>query len=108
MHKFTKGPWRISKHSPCRIYANSEASGHAIARTYGPELNGIGVCELTGPVNHADAKLIAAAPEMLDALYLALQFIEESIDGERSLPIDEALNKIQKVIKKATQGDHHE
>lgn len=100
MHKFTKGPWRVGHFEKCRIYAGA---GHSIARTYGPELNGIGVCSLTGPMNRADAQLIAAAPEMLDALYLALQFVEESMEPEdkRSLSVDDALSKIQKVIKKA-------
>jgi hypothetical protein len=68
MSKHTPGPWEIGNapHSDCRIYAPSEV--HAIAKTYGPDLNGIGVCALTGPMNRADARLIAAAPELLKAL----------------------------------------
>jgi hypothetical protein len=68
MSKHTPGPWEVGNapHSDCRIYAPSEV--HAIARTYGPDLNGIGVCALAGPMNQADACLIAAAPELLKAL----------------------------------------
>lgn len=66
--KHTPGPWVIGKKpdAHCRIYAPSET--HAIARTYGPDLNGIGVCALTGPLNEADARLIAAAPDLLKAI----------------------------------------
>ena len=64
----TPGPWCVGQYpdAHCRIYAPKET--HAIARTYGPELNGIGVCRLTGQQNAADAVLIAAAPELLDVL----------------------------------------
>jgi hypothetical protein len=56
---------------------------HAIARTYGPDLNGIGVCDLTGPKNAADARLIAAAPELLEALQGMLNIVSDSygVDG---------------------------
>jgi hypothetical protein len=68
MSQHTPGPWEVgpAPHGDCRIYATSE--DHAIARTYGPDLNGIGVCALTGPMNRADAFLIAAAPDLLEAL----------------------------------------
>lgn len=72
----TPGPWSIGKppHGHCRIYA--PGNNHAIARTYGPDLNGIGVCALTGPTNAADALLIAQAPAMfevvLDIISMAL------------------------------------
>ncbi len=57
--KHTPGPWRMGrKGNECRIYADPDQ--HAIARTYGPSLNGIGVCELTVPENKADARRIVA------------------------------------------------
>ena len=61
---WTPGPWHVgpSPTGNCRIYSKSET--HAIARTYGPDLNSIPTCELTGPNNAADAALIALAPEM--------------------------------------------
>ena len=63
---WTQGPWNVGPkpHGHCRIYAAGET--HAIARTYGPELNGIGVCELTGPKNHADAIAISELPILLE------------------------------------------
>ena len=83
--KHTPGPWHVGFGSggDCRIY--SDAESHAIARTYGPDLNGIGLCELTGPKNRADARLIAAAPEMLEVLIeLSKSFIGTYFDDERS------------------------
>lgn len=69
-------PGKQDAGSDCRIYAPTE--NHAIARTYGPELNGIGVCSLTGPKNKADARLIAAAPELLAALELLMGALDNS------------------------------
>ena len=68
MSSHTPGPWKVDSapHGDRRIYAPSEV--HAIAITYGPDLNGIGICALTGPMNKLDARLIAAAPELLAAL----------------------------------------
>lgn len=72
--KHTPGPWHMGrKGNECRIYADRDQ--HAIARTYGTGLNGIGVCELTGPENKADAILIAAAPELLEALVALLPHV---------------------------------
>lgn len=59
---WTRGPWTIGPppDGHCRIYSPHES--HAIACTYGPDLNGIGTCRLTGPKNAADAALISEAP----------------------------------------------
>ena len=67
---WTQGPWGIGPKplGHCRIYAPSEV--HAIARTYGPTLNNVGVCQLTGPRNYADAALISLAPAMADVIGL--------------------------------------
>ena len=63
---WTPGPWKLGQapHGHRRIYASQET--HAIARTYGQELNGIGVCELTGPKNQADAVAISELPVLLE------------------------------------------
>lgn len=73
---WTPGPWRTgpTPHGHCRIYADSEV--HAVARTYGEELNSIGICELTGPRNAADAVVISLAPEMLEVV-LHIAFSDE-------------------------------
>lgn len=99
--KHTPGPWTVGPkpYYHCRIYASSE--NHAIARTYGPELNGIGVCSLTGPQNEADARLIAAAPDLLESLrglYAAMACYEKT--PEETLALDYA----SEAIAKATGG----
>ena len=81
MSKHTPGPWYVGRQGNlCRIYAEGEP--HAIARTYGPGLNGIGVCELTGPRSVADARLIAAAPELLEVVIAFMDAIHLAPDME--------------------------
>lgn len=79
---YTPGPWYVGfpPYGNCRIY--SRAENHAIAKTYGPGLNEIGVGELTGPKNAADAVLISAAPELLQAL-IRMVNIYDAMNGPR-------------------------
>lgn len=98
----TPGPWRTGKvpHGDCRVYSDSHE--HAIARTYGPDLNGIGVCQLTGPTNKADALLIAAAPELLEAVYLCACYVQ-LVHLVNPTPESKAhLGLLESVIKKVT------
>lgn len=55
--KHAPAPWHVGEKYPTDIYANR--AGHAIARTCNPQIDG--ECE-------ANARLIAAAPELLEAL----------------------------------------
>ena len=50
-----------------------------------------------------DARLIAAAPDLLDALYLALPFVEDHEGSEIYKPgaVAEAIRKIRAAIDKA-------
>ena len=101
MSKHTEGPWRVgvTEDSACRIYAD-EYPDHAIARTYGQDLNGIGICQLTGPQNRADARLIAAAPELLAALADCVAHMHWT------QPLGEAaLKKAKAAIAKATGSE---
>lgn len=94
--KHTPGPWCMGrKGNECRIYADRDQ--HAIARTYGTGLNGIGVCELTGPENKADARLIAAAPELLAALKGMLEVFGDEFGMGDSSVCDDARAAIAKV-----------
>lgn len=97
--KHTPGPWFTLKkpHGHCRIFAPSE--GHAIARTYGPELNGIGVCSLTGPQNEADARLISAAPCLLSALQV---LVRDCSAVNAGIELEPAIYQAQAAINKAT------
>ena len=103
MTKHTPGPWRVgvTEDSDCRIYADAYPD-HAIARTYGQDLNGIGICQLTGPKNKADARLIAAAPELLSALWaMATSF--HAVRGMED-HMKQAAEMARAAIEKATGG----
>ena len=67
---WSKGPWSLGakKHGHCRIYSLDET--HAIARTYGEQLNGITCCSKTTPQNAIAARMIAAAPDMTQVIAL--------------------------------------
>ena len=53
-----------------------------------------------------DARLIAAAPDLLDALYLALPFVEDHEGSEIYKPgaVAEAIRKIRAAIDKAEEA----
>lgn len=69
MSKHTPGPWHVGNKYPADVYA--ARAGHAIARAVNPQCDG--ECE-------ANARLIAAAPELLEALNLAVKLLRENID----------------------------
>ena len=111
MSQHTKGPWHVGNGCRCRIYSPDD--GHAIARTYGEELNGIGVCELTGGENEADARLIAQSPAMLEELESAYAMLSELLEFLRAMGgmgvsrqkrslIAKRVNSIRNVILDAT------
>lgn len=109
MSQHTPGPWRVGRapDGDCRIYADSET--HALARTYGPDLNGIGVCALNGIRNKFDAQLISAAPDLLsEAVHASaiLAAIYVNFQGVLSATICDAINvridALEAAIGKAT------
>jgi hypothetical protein len=92
MSKHTPGPWYVGKtiDSDCRIY--SPAGTHAIARTYGPDLNGIGVCRLTGPENRADARRIVACVNACEGISTeAIEVISKMGGVQHKMPVTAAL-----------------
>ena len=109
---WTKGPWATGPHphGHCRISAPGEP--HAIARTYGPDLNGIGVCELTGPKNAADAALICEAPVLAEVAALVFSWAEQNKHqiprgpGEFDLltAIHLATGAIERIIEKSSEA----
>ncbi len=82
--KHTPGPWRIVG-----------ADGYATA-IWGPEAQD--VVPETAPMNQANARLIAAAPDMFAALKLAEAFI--ALQG-KGFGYDEAIESIRAAIAKA-------
>ena len=88
--KFTPGPWEYGEERGCcrEIHADNGPELYAIAQTrHGdPE-----ICE-------ANARLIAAAPDMLDALIAVVDFIE----GKPGAP--EPFGIVRAAIAKATDN----
>lgn len=80
MSKHSPGPWTIGKVSHAEQHVDIDSLNHdpfvgcdewrTMARTYGTE----GEEEIGSIVMLANARLIAAAPELLEALKLALEY----------------------------------
>jgi hypothetical protein len=87
----TPGPWRVG------------IDGVSVWQADGPETKIVHTREGTGPERRANARLIAAAPEMLEALYSALN--TEGIGPEQAekIGLDYAwhFTKIRNAIAKA-------
>lgn len=63
--KHTPGPWRISTANPCEVNAGKGAESMGVASAHNYDIEGI-FCPPTQA--QANARLIAAAPELLEAL----------------------------------------
>lgn len=60
--------------------------------------------EIGGFFNQKNAAIIAASPDLLDALYLALPFVEdmETDEGYKPGAVKKAVSTIRAAIRKAT------
>lgn len=82
--RHTKGPWKVIKHSKgFEVFSKGED---------------VSVCEMSADDDQSlkNAHLIAAAPEMLEALTYALEIIEKKINVD-----DATLFRFEEIIKKA-------
>ena len=107
--KYTPGPWLSGKFG----YRGWNFEGGF----NGAILNGEGKTIFAGPASfqalrgdteeqaEANAKLIAAAPELLEVLILTLPYIEmaEFDESYKKGAVKKILNQIEAVIKKATE-----
>ena len=90
--KHTPGPWRIDRNNSWPIYVSAESDGEGVAMMDG-------LLEL----REANARLIAAAPELLQALewmqslFLPSGAYQEKFQDQLSM----ALEKAEAVIRKA-------
>ena len=68
------------------------------------DADGFTVCN-PSPMGEANARLISAAPDLLDALYLALPFVEDHEDSNiyKAGAVAKALATIRAAIEKAEQ-----
>ena len=88
-HKHTPGPWEVSKAGRSVL-----AGGVKINQSIGPFAASVGVQNRIDAELRANAKLIAAAPELLAACELALQdMIRWGIFGPGRNAVEAAIKK---------------
>ena len=91
----TPAPWKIDGAISTRVLLINDAKGHAIG-------------EIVDTRNPANAKLIAAAPDLLEALCAALPFVEDHADDHaqsgvyKSGAVARAVAQIRAAIEQAT------
>jgi hypothetical protein len=103
----TPGPWRTP-------YLDSLPDGLRAWRVDSAQPAGVAVvalcyvgdAEITA-IQEANARLIAAAPELLECLLMALPFVEDALDSEDFKPsyVRHRADLIRAAINKATGGD---
>jgi hypothetical protein len=91
----TPAPWKIDGAHSTRVLLINDAKGHAIG-------------EIVDTRNPANAKLIAAAPDLLEALCTALPFVEDHAEDHatsgvyKSGAVARAVAQIRAAIEQAT------
>lgn len=111
MSKHTPGPWRFGIYN-WEKNAFEEKPFEYVAPGYydNPEIVGpngesvVGCDEYCVFGSEANARLIASAPDLLDALLAALPFVEDAADDEtyKAHRVHKVLKEIRKAIEKAT------
>ena len=79
MSGHTPGPWRISKYSETAVQAKD---GRGVASTGGFQSS---VAD-ENPTNQANARLIAAAPDLLKAAKTMLQYYDAFVEDKTAFP----------------------
>lgn len=85
LDQHTPGPWESGE---CTIKTNQHIDGQQIIRHsfYVKKVNGLNIAELSGSAYHsqleANARLMAAAPDLLDALIWTAGYIAEIPPGK--------------------------
>lgn len=87
----TPAPWKIDGAHSTRVLLINDAKGHAIG-------------EIVDTRNPANARLISAAPDLLDALLTALPFVEDHEDSRiyKGGAVAHTIKIIRAAIDKAT------
>jgi hypothetical protein len=102
--KHTKGEWLIEIDHP-ESEPTAENKCHMIeirTKTFEWICSVMPYGKKSKEETEANAKLIAAAPDLLEALIEALPAVEE-LNGEFQEGWEDTINKIKKAIKKATE-----
>jgi hypothetical protein len=88
----TPAPWKIDAAHSSRVLLLNDAKGYAIG-------------EIVDTRNPDNARLIAAAPDLLEALLTALPFVEDHEDSDtyKRGAVARAVAQIRAAIEKATK-----
>jgi len=94
MGKHTSGPWKFY-HSPpyIGVSGHDDYCVHEEKQHSGSDLE----------IQIANSKLMAAAPDLLDALQMSNEIILRLISGKKINNLDEAIAYNQSIIKSATE-----
>jgi hypothetical protein len=89
---YSPAPWKIEAAHSSRVLLINDAKGYAVG-------------EIVDTRNPENARLIAAAPDLLEALCTALPFVEdhEGSDIYKSGTVARAVAQIRNAIEKATK-----
>jgi hypothetical protein len=96
--RFTPGPWKVSTENKGSIFGDLDNDAHDGDNPYIGTVAGIGT-DKDDPECTANAKLIAAAPDLLEALRLALPYIEGAY--ECAFPDSDENNNVLEAAKSA-------
>ena len=92
----TPGPWFIERRT-----CDNETPHHRINASYGHGWSGDRYMSVSGCIDEHDARLIAAAPDLLDALIMCCQSMSSVLPAFN--PFDQAAyDKARAAIAKAT------
>lgn len=97
--KHTKGPWIWSYDKNENIYISPETGGDALIKIEG-RLNAV-----DNSRNKANAHLIAASPELLEACKLAIEALRGTDPEETGRYFDREERALQDAINKAEGGN---
>lgn len=88
--KHTPGPWIYYPNADYFLIDGGPGQTRGIAKTY----------------NEDNAALIAAAPELLEALYVALPYIEDALLDDAFKPgaVNKSIEQVRTAISKAEGG----
>ena len=93
---YSPAPWKIKAAHDSRVLLIDDSKGHAVG-------------EIVDTRNPDNAKLIAAAPDLLEALCTALPFVEDHAEDHatsgvyKSGAVARAVKEIRNAIDKATK-----
>jgi len=101
MSTFTPGPWSIVMR---KSWSGNELYFDGVADPTGEKIRVEGLVLTASPVGRANARLIAAAPELLAALRSCLQCFDE-MKGRKPAFVEDSIAMGKEAVAKATGAE---